>query len=42
MKKKRCLVGKRKGTEFFLGDNLYVQVVKVDVVNRYLDFIVSE
>ena len=40
--KKRCLVGKRKGTEFFLGDNLYVQVVKVDVVNRYLDFIVSE
>ena len=40
--KKRCLVGKRKGTEFFLGDDLYVQVVKVDVVNRYLDFIVSE
>ena len=40
--KKRCLIGKRKGKEFFLGDDLYVQVVKADVVNRYLDFIISE
>ena len=42
MKKKGVWLGKRKGTEFFLGDDLYVQVVKADVVNRYLDFIISE
>ena len=40
--KKRCLVGKRKGIEFFLGDELHIQVVRADVVNRYLDFIISE
>ena len=40
--KKKCLVGKRKGIEFFLGDELHIQVVRADVVNRYLDFIISE
>ena len=40
--KKRCLVGKRKGIEFFLGDELHIQVVRADVVNRYLDFTISE
>ena len=42
MKKKGVWLGKEKEQSFFFGDNLYVQVVKVDVVNRYLDFIVSE
>ena len=40
--KKKCLVGKRKGIEFFLGDELHIQVVRADVVNRYLDFTISE
>ena len=40
--RRRCMIGKRKGREFFLGDELYIQVVKADVVNRYLDFIITE
>ena len=40
--KKKVFGWEKKRNRVFLGDNLYVQVVKVDVVNRYLDFIVSE
>jgi ribonuclease R len=42
MEEKHCLLGEHKGKSYRLGDEIRVQVVKVDLDRRRMDFVVAD